>query len=532
VPGPGAAGHLVSQTDHGVTHAYSYDVQGQLTGDGTNTYSYDANGNRTGAGYVTGAGNELLSDGTWNYQYDNEGNVSKKVNIQTGETWVYGYDNKNELTSAKHRASDGGAVDEEVDYRYDAFGNRVEKDVDADGAGPASPQVTKFALDGWKNIHTRAIGNEAWDVWADLNADGSLATRYVHGDAIDQVFARIGQDRQASWYLTDQLGSVRDVLDGSGHVKDTISYDAFGNITSETDPAYGGRYKFTGREFDSETGLQYNRARYYDPHAGRWTSQDPMGFAAGDSNLYRYVNNDPTDATDPSGFVIRITTKDEKLKKEIFEMLKTLYPDGDLKLQANGDVELGKDFVPPAKSKNPKAAQAMTDLIKSDNVWRIIPDVADPKIPGRAMWPYTQADNGKEAVEKNGKAGKGTGGDVHTPTSRSKFEFGAYDPKGNAQKASNTIVLAHELFGHAWFMNQGKHDPRPQKRGDRPGHDQAIDMENQIRLELSGKKKLPDSELRGKFADPKKGESLWKKKGGDEWLERAPKDDDLKDWFW
>jgi RHS repeat-associated protein len=53
---------------------------------------------------------------------------------------------------------------------------------------------------------------------------------------------------------------------------------------------------------DVETGLQYNRARYYDSSTGRWMSQDPLGFDAGDSNLYRYVKNQPTVATDPSGF--------------------------------------------------------------------------------------------------------------------------------------------------------------------------------------------------------------------------------------
>ena len=116
----------------------------------------------------------------------------------------------------------------------------------------------------------------------------------------------------------------------------------------------GDRYRFTGREFDTRQALLYNRARYYDPAPGRWTSedfrtfaamaddpypngappadhndsqsefkavnmlpynqgrkfrpgvrrwtsQDPVGFDAGDSNLYRYINNDPTKTTDPSG---------------------------------------------------------------------------------------------------------------------------------------------------------------------------------------------------------------------------------------
>jgi len=61
---------------------------------------------------------------------------------------------------------------------------------------------------------------------------------------------------------------------------------------------------FTSREFDAETGLYYNRARYLDPTTGRWTTQDPMGFAAGDANLYRYVGNRATLATDPSGNLI------------------------------------------------------------------------------------------------------------------------------------------------------------------------------------------------------------------------------------
>ena len=63
----------------------------------------------------------------------------------------------------------------------------------------------------------------------------------------------------------------------------------------------GGRFKYTGREWDGEIGLQYNRARYYDPSTGRWISQDPIGFAGGDANLYRYVGNSPTNATDRCG---------------------------------------------------------------------------------------------------------------------------------------------------------------------------------------------------------------------------------------
>jgi RHS repeat-associated protein len=123
------------------------------------------------------------------------------------------------------------------------------------------------------------------------------------GDGTDQVLTR--EDGSTGyWYQTDDLGSVRDVFASSGsvtYVLDHVEYSAFGEITSETNSSVGGRYKYTAEPWDSNTGLQYNRARYYDPATGEWTSQDPSGFAGGSSNLYEYVGNDATNATDPSG---------------------------------------------------------------------------------------------------------------------------------------------------------------------------------------------------------------------------------------
>jgi RHS repeat-associated protein len=78
----------------------------------------------------------------------------------------------------------------------------------------------------------------------------------------------------------------------------------YGNIVSETNPSAGDRFKFTGREFDTVSGLSYYRSRYYDPNTGRFISQDVLGFAGGDVNLYRHVKNDPLAHTDPSGELI------------------------------------------------------------------------------------------------------------------------------------------------------------------------------------------------------------------------------------
>ncbi len=95
---------------------------------------------------------------------------------------------------------------------------------------------------------------------------------------------------------------MRNIVNYAGTlVLDQIAYDAYGNKITESAPAHGDRYGYTGEEWDSVLQLQYNRARYYDPLTGRWDSQDPIQFDGGDSNLYCYVHNDPVSYVDPSG---------------------------------------------------------------------------------------------------------------------------------------------------------------------------------------------------------------------------------------
>ena len=120
------------------------------------------------------------------------------------------------------------------------------------------------------------------------------------GDAQDQLFARI-DGNGAGWYLTDRLGSVRDELNASGVSQDHTDYTAFGVIISQSSASAQGRFAFTSKDFDAQTGLQYNLARYYSPAAGTWTSEDPTGYDAGDVNLYRYVGNDASNNIDPKG---------------------------------------------------------------------------------------------------------------------------------------------------------------------------------------------------------------------------------------
>jgi len=126
---------------------------------------------------------------------------------------------------------------------------------------------------------------------------------------VDQLLAEEGVRLQGSegtlWQLTDNLGSVRDLAEydeasGTTSVVNHITYDSFGNVTSET-AAVDHLFGYTGRAYDEETDLQNNHNRWYDAASGRWLSEDPIGFDGGDANLYRYVGNNATGATDPSG---------------------------------------------------------------------------------------------------------------------------------------------------------------------------------------------------------------------------------------
>jgi RHS repeat-associated protein len=203
-----------------------------------------------------------------------------------------------------------------AEYQYDVFGNRIQKQVDEDGDSTID-LTERYAYDGGKP-GSGFVGNENGDIWADLDDGGSLTTRYFRGDVIDQLFARISAEGDAYWLLPDRQGSIRDILDDEGTVVDSLTYDGFGNVTEETAPALTGRYTYTGRERDVETGLLYYRARHYDPATGRMVSEDPLGFDAGDSNLYRYVMNGPTNGTDPSGAALYAS--DEWIKNQLWDL--------------------------------------------------------------------------------------------------------------------------------------------------------------------------------------------------------------------
>jgi RHS repeat-associated protein len=125
-----------------------------------------------------------------------------------------------------------------------------------------------------------------------------VVARYTHGANVDEPLAML-RSSATSYYERDALGSVTSLSNAAGALAQTYTYDSFGNTTTSSG-SLTNPFRFTGREFDSETGLYFYRARYFDPQAGRFLSEDPLGLWGG-LNLYRYVKNNPTGYVDPSG---------------------------------------------------------------------------------------------------------------------------------------------------------------------------------------------------------------------------------------
>jgi RHS repeat-associated protein len=140
---------------------------------------------------------------------------------------------------------------------------------------------TKFTYDGQ-------------DVVQDNN-DGVI-TKYQNGLGIDNKLKQT-TNGTSRYFLQDHLGSTTGLTNSSGSLVESASYDAFGNASGNLST----RYSYTGREYDSFTGLYYYRARFYDAKLGRFISEDPIGFKGKNVNLFGYVRNNPINKNDPLG---------------------------------------------------------------------------------------------------------------------------------------------------------------------------------------------------------------------------------------
>lgn len=186
----------------------------------------------------------------------------------------------------------GGVI---ATYYYDPFGRRLWKDV---GGSRTHFHYSDEGLVGEYDGSGAEIKTYGWK-------PGSTWTT-------DPVFMK--QGTQYYWYHNDHLGTPQVMTTNSGAVVWSARYTSFLDATIDSSSTVTNNLRVAGQYFDAETGLHYNRHRYYDPKAGRYLRVDPIRFQGG-LNLYTYISNKPLSMIDPFGLT-GIDEGDPKLPNE------------------------------------------------------------------------------------------------------------------------------------------------------------------------------------------------------------------------
>jgi RHS repeat-associated protein len=202
-----------------------------------------------GVTYVYDNNGNLLNDGVNAYTYDSANRLKTFTNATTTATYTY--------NGLGDRPSTGS-------------GHRLQETVNG--------VTTTFTMDLNTGL-TQAL------------SDGT--NHYIYG------LGRIAQvNTTTEYFLGDALGSVRQLADTNGAITYARGYDPYGVVTT-TSGASQSAYGYTGEAYGDSTELLYLRARHYASNTGRFLTRDPSG---AETNLYRYVNANPINRIDPSGF--------------------------------------------------------------------------------------------------------------------------------------------------------------------------------------------------------------------------------------
>ena len=312
----GATGNRTNATEqNGRTLAWSYDNIYRLTGEtitgdpannngdnGSATYTLDPVGNRTAAASTLSGINPIA--GTYNANdqissetYDANGNVT-----HTG-AMSYTYDSENHMLTASGNGKS-------ITMIYDAFGNRVAKTV--------GTVTTQYLVED--DVNPTGYPQVIEELSGPIGA-GVVTRVYTYGlQRISQLLASGNSTWTPSFYVYDGAGSVRQLTDVNGTPTDEYEYDAYGNSFTKSG-ATPNNYLYRGEQYDSDLGLYYLRARYYNPLTGRFMSRDPFdGYAVIPITLHKYLyaGGNPTNWRDPNG---RLIVEDELLEsKDIAEV--------------------------------------------------------------------------------------------------------------------------------------------------------------------------------------------------------------------
>jgi RHS repeat-associated protein len=254
----------------GATRTFTNDTVGRVTGENTAVYAYDNADELTTNGATTqgyDAGGELTTAVTGStstaYVFDARGN---RTTATTGTTVAtYGYDQANRLTGYTSGTTT-------ATYAYNGDGLRASKTVGG--------VTTTFVYDTAEGMPV-------------ILTDG--ASYYLYGPG-GTPYAQITTAGVTTYLHADQLGSVRMITTATGTSAGTATYTAYGTrTTTGTTSAFG----FAGQYTDTETGLQWDRARYYDPTTAQFLTVDPLATVTG--ARYAYAGGNPITGSDPTG---------------------------------------------------------------------------------------------------------------------------------------------------------------------------------------------------------------------------------------
>jgi RHS repeat-associated protein len=195
--------------------------------------------------------------------------IDANGNLTSDGTKTYFWNALNQLVEVKEGSTTVAT------FEYDGKGRRTEK--------TAGGLTRTYVYDAEDIVEERISGSS------------SDTIRYHHGVGIDEPLARTNGSSVTTYYLADHLGSVVQESSAAGAITLEREYDPWGELLQGSTTS---GYAFTGREWDAETGLNFYRARYYDPRRARFLSED-SAYRAG--NLYSCVANSPANRIDPSG---------------------------------------------------------------------------------------------------------------------------------------------------------------------------------------------------------------------------------------
>nr|WP_261765209.1 RHS repeat-associated core domain-containing protein [Neisseria sicca] len=275
-------GNLTHSTDQRTgTTRFEYDILGRITKAGSELFAFDPAHNILSDDLNTVTDNRLKTYNGTTYYYDNFGNLIHRE-LADGEVQNYFYDLHDQLVKAEIFKKDG--TKETWAYSYDALGRRIGKG--------------RLKTDGSLEDETRFV----WDgshLLQEVKPDGRYTYIYTDQDSYEPL-AQVrnwttedGENRQQTRYFhCDQIGIPREMTDKDGNLLWFGNYTGWGRLKEETrvtDSAYQ-PFRLQNQYVDRETGLHYNFFRYYEPDAGRFVNQDPIGLRGG-NNLYTFAPN-------------------------------------------------------------------------------------------------------------------------------------------------------------------------------------------------------------------------------------------------